>query len=194
MSGSDFGYLFYLVLLGTFIAGYFIWDRRQSFSQTLQQALIWVFIFALAIIAYGFRDVLTGELFPRQARQMDAETIVLSRAEGGSFIAEVEVNGQVLPFLVDTGASQVVLSQSAARQVGLDPGGLSYTGRAVTANGVVETAPVMLDEIRFGDFTDRQVPAAVNSGDLDISLLGMTYLDRFDRIEIRGNEMLLVRR
>ena len=48
MTGGDVGYLFYLILLGTFVAGYFVWDRRQSFSTTVQQALIWVFIFALA--------------------------------------------------------------------------------------------------------------------------------------------------
>jgi len=193
MTGGDIGYLFYLIVLGVFVAGYFIWDRRQSFSTTVQQALIWVFIFALAIIAYGFRDILTGEIYPRQARQVDAQTIELARDEYGSFVAELDVNGQTIPFLVDTGASQVVLSRDAARQVGIDPENLVYSGRAATANGVVETAPVTLDEIRFGDFTDRGLSASVNAGPLDISLLGMTYLNRFDRIEIRGNTMVLVR-
>ena len=193
MSGNELGYLFYLILLGTFVAGYFIWDRRQSFSKTVQQALIWVFIFVLAIISYGFKDVLTGQLWPRAARQLDAQTIAINRDETGSFVAEVAVNGRTLPFLVDTGASQVVLSQEDARAVGINIAALRFTGRASTANGVVKTAPVILDSLTFGGFTDTEVLASVNSGELDISLLGMSYLDRFDRIEIRGDEMLLVR-
>jgi clan AA aspartic protease (TIGR02281 family) len=83
--------------------------------------------------------------------------------------------------MIDTGASGIVLSRRDAERVGLDPGSLTYAARAQTANGLVQIAPVRLDTVRLGDFTDTAVPAAVNSGALDGSLLGMSYLDRFAR-------------
>ena len=47
-------------------------------------------------------------------------------------------------FMVDTGASDIVLSRRDAERVGIEPGSLSYLGRARTANGAVATAPVRL--------------------------------------------------
>jgi aspartyl protease family protein len=56
---------------------------------------------------------------------------------------------------------------------------------------MVATAPVRLGSVRFGDMLDTGVPAQVNGGELDTSLLGMAYLDRFARIEISGDRMRL---
>src|SRR5690606_40213054 len=67
----------------------------------------------------------------------------------------------------------------------------SDLGRAITANGPVGTAPVRLGTVRFGDFTDTNVPANVTDGQLGQSLLGMAYLDSFSAIEISGDRMTL---
>ena len=96
-------------------------------------------------------------------------------------------------FLVDTGASGIVLSRRDAEKVGLDPGGLAYLGTAQTANGRVATAGVRLGLVRLGTFTDTGVPASVTEGGLDTSLLGMSYLDRFANIAISGDVMTLTR-
>ena len=79
-----------------------------------------------------------------------------------------------------------------ARDLGIDPEGLAYTGRAVTANGEVRTAFVRLPEMRLGDLVDRDVPAQVNAGKMDGALLGMDYLGRF-RIQIDNQRMVLER-
>ncbi|MEX0337508.1 MAG: TIGR02281 family clan AA aspartic protease, partial [Arenibacterium sp.] len=68
-----------------------------------------------------------------------------------------------------------------------------FYNEARTANGVVRVAPVTLEKVALGPVSDRAFPASVNGGEMDTSLLGMRYLERFDRIEIRGNEMVLVR-
>ena len=65
--------------------------------------------------------------------------------------------------------------------------------RATTANGEVSMAPVRLDKIAVGAFQDRNVRAVVNGGDLETSLLGMSYLNLFSSIEITQDRMTLTR-
>jgi aspartyl protease family protein len=182
----------YLGLLLLFIGGFFFWGRGRL-GKNLRDLAIWALIFAMVVIAYGFRDVLRDELLPAAMVQVDPETIELRRASDGHFHATLEVNGRPVRFMIDTGASGIVLSSRDAARVGLDPAALTYTGRAQTANGLVQIAPVRLGTVSLGDFTDTAVPAAVNSGAIDSSLLGMSYLDRFARIEIEGDTMTLRR-
>ncbi len=182
----------YLGLLLLFIGGFFFWGRGRL-GKNLRDLAIWALIFAMVVIAYGFRDVLREELLPAAMVQVDPETIELRRASDGHFHATLEVNGRPVRFMIDTGASGIVLSSRDAARVGLDPAALTYTGRAQTANGLVQIAPVRLGTVSLGDFTDTAVPAAVNSGAIDSSLLGMSYLDRFARIEIEGDTMTLRR-
>ena len=95
--------------------------------------------------------------------------------------------------MIDTGASDVVLTQSDASQIGLNPNSLNYFGRAMTANGEVRTAPVELETVALGDVVDKNVTAWVNQGDQDQSLLGMAYLQRWSHIEIGNNSLILTR-
>jgi aspartyl protease family protein len=103
------------------------------------------------------------------------------------------VNGEDMPFLIDTGATDLVLTRKAAAAVGFDVGRLAFTQQAKTANGVVSGAPVVLDSVTLGPFTDRNVRAIVNGGDLHTPLLGMNYLDRFRSFRIEGDRLILVR-
>jgi len=193
VTGDDYARLVYLVLLLAFFGGYALSRRRRGHTaRTLQQALIWLGIFAAFIVLYGQRDVLNRELFPREARQVDPQTIALNRTPAGSFLTTAQVNGTRVRFLIDTGATDIVLTMEDAARAGFDHDALRFTGRALTANGTVRTADVTLDTLEFAGRVDRDVRASVNEGELGVSLLGMAYLDRFDRIEIRGDRMLLV--
>jgi aspartyl protease family protein len=182
----------YLVLLLCFLVGFFAW-RRGQIGRRLRDLLVWMLIFAMVVIAYGFRDVLRAQLFPAAMVQVSGDTIELRRGSDGHFHATLEVNGQPVRFMVDTGASGVVLSRRDAEKIGLDPGDLAYLGTAQTANGRVATAGVRLGLVRLGTFTDTNVPASVTEGGLDTSLLGMSYLDRFANIAIARDVMTLTR-
>ena len=96
-------------------------------------------------------------------------------------------------FVLDTGATSLVLTQEDARTAGLDPEELQYYNRAMTANGEVRTAPVRLDAITLGSVTDANVAAVVNEGEMSNSLMGMTYLQRWGRIEIANDTLTLSR-
>jgi aspartyl protease family protein len=111
----------------------------------------------------------------------------------GHYYISAEVNGASIRFVVDTGATDLVLSQEDAVRAGLDLDALQYSGRANTANGVVRTAFVELDTVRLGTAQDRNVRAVVNEGEMDGSLLGMGYLQKWGRIEIADGELILTR-
>jgi aspartyl protease family protein len=184
--------LIYLAALLVFVLGLFFWGQRRNLGRSLRDLMFWGLILAMAVIAYGFRDVLRDQLLPA-AMVETGNAIELRRASDGHFHATLEVNGQRVRFMVDTGASDLVLSRRDAARVGIDPDGLAYLGTARTANGTVETATVRLGLVRLGDFTDTDVRASVTKGGLDSSLLGMSYLDRFSSIAISGDTMRLTR-
>jgi aspartyl protease family protein len=182
----------YLLVLLLGVGGFFLWGSRGRLGRSLRDLAVWGLILAMAVIAYGFRDVLREELLPAAMVEVPG-AIELRRARDGHFHAVLEVNGVPVRFMVDTGASDIVLAFRDAERVGLDPARLAFTGRALTANGPVGTAAVRLAEVRFGGFADRSVPASVSDGGLGTSLLGMSYLDRFAGIEISGDRMVLRR-
>ena len=78
--------------------------------------------------------------------------------------------------MADTGATVVSLSAEDARQIGIDPQSLQFTGKAQTANGTVRKAPITLPEITIEGFVLRNIPAACCV--TGISLLGMSALER----------------
>lgn len=190
---SDQARLFYLLILGlAILAGVFA-RYRGRMQQGLQHAAIWVLIFLGLMIAYGFRDTLVTAAVSPDTAVVDDRTVALRRGEDGHFHATLAINGESVRFLVDTGATQMVLSQQDARRLGIDLSRLVFSVPSVTANGRIFSAPVTLREVRLGPFTDSDVPAMVNGGALTTSLLGMRYLDRFARVSVQGDRMLLER-
>jgi clan AA aspartic protease (TIGR02281 family) len=98
---------------------------------------------------------------------------------GTSMLVEVRLNGNVTaPFLIDTGASDVLLPQSVADQLGLDTGPDARTKRYSTANGVVEHPVVMLASVNLGGATVTNVPASV-SDSMSVGLLGLSFFNHF---------------
>jgi len=73
------------------------------------------------------------------------------------------------------------------------PETLAYAGQARTANGIVQTAAVLLDSVAIGEIHDSRVPAVVLRAELEQSLMGMSYLSRFARVSIEGNRLILER-
>jgi aspartyl protease family protein len=184
--------LTYLVLLAAAIGGSAIVAGRNNMGKMAQQAAIWALIFVGVIGAYGLWEDITNDVNPRQAI-LSESTIAVPRSNDGHYHLTLNVNGTAIDFVIDTGASQVVLSQRDAARIGIDANSLNYSGAASTANGVVRTAPVVLDQVTLGDITDRNIPAVINGGDMDNSLLGMTYLGLYSRIEISNGELVLNR-
>lgn len=182
---------FYLLILGLALLSGVFWRYRGRLGQGLQHAAIWVLLFAGLMIAYGFQDELKDQL-NIGAERTEPGTIAVRRNPDSHFYLTLEINGRDVRFAVDTGASEIVLTKADAARLGLQPETLDYNSPALTANGRVWTAPVRLDEVRLQGFSDRNIRAFVNGGELGQSLLGMSYLSRY-RLEIDGDRMLMMR-
>lgn len=180
----------YLVVLLAALAGWGLAEFRGRMGQGLRMALAWGTIFVAAMAGYALWQDIRRDVAPMQ--MAEGGEITLPRAADGHYYLRLEVGGEPVDFLVDTGASNVVLSQRDARRLGLDPDALVYTGTASTANGPVRTARVTLSDVALGPHRDARVPAYVTDGAMDISLLGMDYLHLY-RIEIAGDRMVLRR-
>lgn len=193
MNGDDTASFIYYGIWIIAVGSYVLYNYRGRMSQGLQHAAIWVLIFLGVVVAYGFKDILKEQLFPRQGSAVAENVLSLPRAADGHFYADIQVNGVWVEFVVDTGASEIVLTKPDADRVGIDIDRLRFTGRAFTANGEVRTARTLLNTMQLGDFNDTKIRATVNEGDMDVSLLGMSYLQRFSRFEIVDDKLLLHR-
>ncbi|MBI1171345.1 TIGR02281 family clan AA aspartic protease [bacterium] len=182
--------MIYIGLLVVALAGWGFVELRRNFSRSLKLVLAWAMIFLGLMAVYGlWGDIQRGM---RPAQQTGAGKVILPRAEDGHYYATLDIDGVTVTFMADTGASSVVLTPQDARRVGIDPARLAYVGQASTANGMVRTARVALHNVSFGPFHEDSLPASVNQGAMDVSLLGMEYLGRF-QITIAGDRMVLQR-
>lgn len=193
MDSVDTGHFVYLVILGIAVVGWFIAENRYSLGRTVRVALAWGFIFLGVVAGYGLWEDIRDDVIPRQAVFQDGARVEVPRAFDGHYYLTLELDGVPVDFVIDTGATDVVLTRTDAARIGLDPDRLAYTGIAGTANGEVRTARVRIGEARLGGIADFDLPVSVNEGEMDTSLLGMAYLQRFGRIEIADGRLLLER-
>ncbi|MFT4151450.1 MAG: TIGR02281 family clan AA aspartic protease [Paracoccaceae bacterium] len=191
MSADDTGRLIYLAILLVAVGGWIAVEYRTRIGFALRTVLAWGMIFLGVMAGYGLWQDIRDDVMPRQMVNEGGE-IEVPRAQDGHYYLTLDIHGQRVRFLADTGATSVVLTRADAEKLGFAPDGLAYIGTAQTANGMVRTARVTLQDVELGHFKDTRVPAWVNEGELDTSLLGMDYLRRF-RIAIEGNKMVLSR-
>ncbi len=187
-----------LVILIVFAGGLF--TRRRKASELVGSVLLWVGIFGVAALTYAYRDELTGvaarvagELQPGVAMVDSAAGVAtFRRGIGGHFEINATVNGHTTPMIFDTGASAVVLTIADAKAAGIDTEGLSFTMPVSTANGTGRAARVRLDRIEVGGIVRERVVAFVTEdGALDMSLLGMTFLETLSRYSVTQNSLEL---
>jgi len=182
-----------LVLVGSSL----VLSRRFEPGSALKGIAIWVAIGFVVFGLYSFRGEfealfsrMTAELVPH-APQVIGDDVVIRAGKHGHFVAEATVDGTDIRFLVDTGASDVVLSPADAKRLGFDPARLQFSKFYRTANGTVRGAPVRLSEMRIGPIRVTDVRASVNEADMNRSLLGMSFLSRLSGYAVEGDKLIL---
>ncbi len=199
LSTDDFASLAAKIALLVFLGGSVLVVFRHSFSEALRAALFWVVVGLVLVVAYSYRfelkDVserVMSELVPGRAASRAARTVEIARGRVGEFSVVAEVNGERVPMALDTGASAVVLTQEAAKAAGLPLEVLSYNVTVDTANGRTRAASVTLDRVGVGGIVERSVPALIaQPGQLRVSLLGMSFLNRLESWEVRGDRLIM---
>ena len=165
--------------------------------------LVWAFRYlGIVVLAAGAFAVLEVDLpdpradaglvrvAVRPATSPVLETL-LPAGPNGHYWVEAMVEGVPLSFIVDTGASDVILSPGDAGRLGIRPETLRFERRYRTANGEIRGAPVRLRELRIEQQSLYDLEAVVVDAPLDVSLLGMDFLRRLDGYEVRNGHLVL---
>jgi len=197
LSTEDFASLAYNLALIVFLGGAVLVIFRERLSHALEAALFWVAVGLVLALGYTYRmelrDVserVMAEFVPGRVASRGVRTVEIVRGRTGEFQVSTLVNGARSNMVLDTGASAVVLTQEAAKAAGLPLEVLSYNVNVDTANGRTRAAAVTLDRLAVGNIVERSVPALIaQPGQLRTSLLGMSFLNRLESWEVRGDRL-----
>ena len=120
------------------------------------------------------------------------KTMTLSSGRDAHYEVTARVDGGPVDFIVDTGATLVILRESDAGRIGIRPSRADYTATVSTANGKIKAAPATLDRVELGGITVYDVKALVLPDEaLWRNLLGMSFLSRLKRYEVANGRMVL---
>lgn len=198
LTTDEFGSLAAKIAFLVFLGGSILVLFRESFAQALQAALLWVVVALLLVAGYTYRfelrdisERILAEVVPGRAATR-GRVVEIARGRGGEFSVSAQVNGSRVAMALDTGASAVVLTHDAAKSAGLPLEVLAYNVNVDTANGRTRAAAVTLDRVGIGGIVERSVPALIaQPGQLKISLLGMSFLNRLESWEVRGEKLIM---
>lgn len=192
----DMGSLVLKVAVVVFMGGLVLVMFRERLSKALEALMFWAVVGLLLVVGYTYRfelrdaaDRVIAELMPGHVAG-HGRNVEVVRSRSGDFSLAAHINGARVPMVLDTGASSVMLTQEAAKAAGLPIEVLDYSVNVDTANGRTRAAAITLDRVAVGGLTERAVPALVaQRGQLKNNLLGMSFLNRLQSWEVRGDRL-----
>ena len=188
--GANLAYDFLLLaLIGAGLIGHVVSNPGQA----LRNIAGWVIIFGILGIGYSIwngNGRLAREFNPSTGEIAD-NALTLRADQSGHYFVNADVNGTRINFMIDTGATHIVLNMNDAEKIGYDLERLSFDMPASTANGVVYSAFVNFAVVEVGPIKLENIDGFVNQGELDISLLGMSFLNQLSGYEVRDGLLTL---
>ncbi len=198
LTSSDQQSLFYSVLLLVVLLSGIIFRRQIALSQALKYLAAWTIIAFIGVGLYAYRYEFSGfknrmlmALNPSAARVEDNGQIVVNLSRDDHFYIDVKINGKSVHFMIDTGASDMVLNAHEAEKVGINLQKLKFDKRYETANGTAYGASVQLQKVEVGGVEFNDISASVNSAEMGVSLLGMSFLRQFKKYEFYQDRLVL---
>lgn len=190
-------FIYLLVLLVVILMGV---SARKNFAYSkLFKALgIWSLVVLVCVILYSYRfefsdlkNRILGEINPSMARLAEGGKLVINLSQDGHFYLDTKINGSFVRFMIDTGASDIVLNRDDAIRAGIDVENLRFNKVYQTANGRSFGASIILNELEVSGVKFYNVNASVNNANMGTSLLGMSFLRRFKRYEFYQDKLVL---
>ncbi len=190
--------LIHSLLLLVFLSSGLIFHFRNKPGTALKHAAIWLVIILGLVILYSykhdfsdFKDRLVSSLSPSTVITNEDGSISVKSSQDGHFYINTEVSNQSIKFMVDTGASDIVIDKETAKKIGININDLKFINTYYTANGKVRGAPVRLKSIKVGKYIISDVRASVNEADMNSSLLGMSFLNKLSGYEVKKDVLTL---
>jgi len=209
LTNADYAIFVAQIAIATVLGASVVMMIRHYLPPSVQAALFWTLVGIGLATTYDRRVQLTqagsravadvreigerllADLVPGRPMQI-GRSVEIARGRGGDFHVPTQVNGAPVYMVLDTGASAVVLTPDDAKAAGLPLDMLHYTVEIETANGHARAAEVSLKQISVGFIIERAVPALIaQPGQLKESLLGLSFLNRLESYEMRGDRLLM---
>ena len=198
MQNDDLQQIIYLIILiSVMIIG--ISSRREmTLKKIVKYSLIWLgvaFIF-VALYAYrfefsDFKNRISGEINPTSAQLNQQGQLVINISDDSHFYVKLLINKIPILFMIDTGASDIMLSINDANKIGINTRNLIFNRPYQTANGRSFGASIKLKEVEISGVKFKDIYASVNQGDMGVALLGMSFLRRFSKYEFFQDRLVL---
>ena len=161
--------------------------KKDGYQNDETKGISTFMVLAAWIVGFGFLVAYFSGMLDRKVNPNQIPDSVISPAgvkvslkqnTMGHYVTGGEINGERVTFLLDTGATNVSVPSHLASRLGLQAG-RSY--RAQTANGTILVASTVINELKIGDITLRNVSASINPGMQDQAiLLGMSALKQLE--------------
>ncbi len=194
---GDWQNFIYSLLLLTILVSSLISRRDFAYAKMFKYFAIWSLVGFIFVILYSYRfefsdfkNRILGEINPSSAR-LESDKLIINLADDGHFYIDAKVKNQTIHFMIDTGASDMVLSKNDAEKIGVQEADLEFNKSYQTANGKVFGASIAIDEMEFSGVKFYNVNASVNGGEMGNSLLGMNFLRKFKRYEFYQDQLIL---
>ena len=156
----------------------------------MARVLVFV-IFIGALIGFALPSGEDGPAAANAVQSGERKETVLDRAANGHFYTHAKINDrELIHFIVDTGATVVVLTVEDAQRLGIPVNPAEFTIVGEGASGPVMGKDITLDSVEIDGKRVEHVPAAILEGS-NLSLLGQAYLSRMGEVEMSGDYMVL---
>lgn len=198
LNSGDWSQLIYLLILLVVISLSFFSGRAMPIPKILKYLGIWSIV-ALVIISlysyrYEFSDFKTrilGELSPTTAQTNSSGQLIINIARDGHFYLNIIVNHTPMRFMIDTGASDIIIGMPEAKKLGIKTDELAFAKSYQTANGKSFGANITLKKMTIGDVDFYDISASVNSSNMGTPLLGMSFLRKLRKYEFSRDQLIL---
>jgi aspartyl protease family protein len=198
LGGGDTANMLQMVGWFALLSSSLLFIRQVNLKQAARTTLVWIAIAGVLVLGYAWRDPLLeagrqlrGQLLPGYPVASGSGEMTLTEHDGGGYQVIGSVNGAAVRFLIDTGASDIVLTATDARAAGIDPDALGYNRPAATANGIAHSAGATVKELKVGGFVLNDVQVSVQREGLGVSLLGMRFLGRLKSFGFGQHKLVL---
>jgi aspartyl protease family protein len=172
--------------------------RQFNLKQTLRNVLIWVAAGGVLIIGFSFQNELKelglrvrSNLIPGYPIETGYRELTISESDGGHFLVYGTINGTRIPFMIDTGATDIVLDPSDAKRLGIDLDSLTFDRPFGSANGIGYGAKTVVANLGVGPIQFSNVEVSINKAEMGASLLGMAFLKRLKSYSVSGGKLIL---
>jgi len=185
-----------IVILSVLLFG--LLNKNVSVKFILTNVLMWCSVGLVLITLYTyqydlktFANRILGSLNPSSSIENTDHSISFQASYNGHFLIDAKVNNKVIHFLLDTGASFTTLTRKSAELIGIDTSVLNYNIPISTANGRSFAASTMIDQLEIGHLKVKNIIVYIVQSGLDVSLLGMNFLNGLDKYEVSQGRLTL---